>query len=551
MPTKLGLLICLFTVVGCGPAPARIEAPTPGSAPASRPAATADDCRRWAGKVEAAIRQSDGQVVDFVRQLVRTHQVLRHGGPRQGAARCRALVKRTLRDRAVRWHRDGAKAADLHALELASTFYDHYLRALPGADDAYDVTFYHAELLFKLRRWTRAAQAYGRVLKMKPAGKHAGTASYARIMACKGELDQVAARPVRRQRCRGRRCRRAPHARQKIPPAHQRFLAAVSDHLRRVPAAPQRVPLLYRQARVYYAFNHYDEAVKLFAVIVTKHPDHELAVYAGNLLLDSLNSQRKLADLASWVNAMLKEPRLARGDFLLTLTRLRQGLERKAAEALQQAGKFDACGRKYLDIANAWPKDARAPEVLYNGALCFEAAKRYQSAIKLRQRLIAAYPKSRLAARAMYQLAGQQDVLKRSGKAAAAYERFAARFPGEREAFDALRRALALRLERGEQKKALALLGAMQRRYGANRRHARDLARALCLIHLNTWAWHFRIHSRQFFKTRCFRSFCSCSRRRSQASRHAAAPFRVVGHANCQSHIGDCGRFSSMLCRKL
>ena len=277
-----GFAVCLLGVTACGttgPATKETRATKKAEVPASRPTAVAPgDCQRWAGQLEAAIKRADGRALDHLRALVRTYQRLQKSGASSGArSRCGALVASTLGGHAVRWHREGARTSDRSALELAATSYRMYRSTFPGAADIYDMTFYHAELLFKLERWDEAAWTYAGVLRMKPKGKHAPTASYARLMACKNLLSNEDATHVPLARRTGDH--RTP---QKITAARRRFLAAVSAHLKLAPTAPERVPLLYRQARIYYEVNRYAEGVKIFAEIVTKHPDHELAVYAAN-----------------------------------------------------------------------------------------------------------------------------------------------------------------------------------------------------------------------------------------------------------------------------
>ena len=480
-------LVCLLCVTACGgsaPPGAGVapRVPAPGS---SRPASTTlglKDCQHGAGEVEAALGRADGGALGrWLPRLVRTYHDLRRqpGVAPAVVASCRALLVKTLRGHAVTWHREGQRTKDRHALEMARLFYGKYVEAFPRAADIYDTTFYYAELLYKLQQWEEAAQAYARVVKLDPKGKHAQTASYAGMISCKHLLnlqDEMRAQAPQKRRRRRKRNNTSPI---KIPSAHLRFLAAVETHLKLALGAAQRVPLLYRQARIYYKFNHYDQAVKVFAVIVTKHSDHELAEYAGNLLLDSLNIQRKYTELNQWVVVMLKEPKLAKGEFLRQLQKLRRGAERMAAEQFQKAGRYNACAHKYMQIANSHPKDPRAPEVLYNAALCFEAAKQLQKSILVRKRLIKGYPKSRLAPKALYMVAQSHDVLKQPGKAAAAYESFASQFPGEKEAFDALHWALSLRLKRGEHKKALADLKMMQRNYGARRKYSSRVIAAI------------------------------------------------------------------------
>lgn len=481
---EYGLVFYLLSVTACSGSPA---ARAPGRAPVPQSQPTAPgfaQCQRWGQEVEAAIRRGDGRAIDYTRRLTRAYHDLRghEQAARAEVARCRKYVARILGDNAVRWHREGQRAMDNHALELASTFYGEYVRTFPDAADVYDMTFYHAELLFKLQRWDQAARAYARVVKLNPKGKHAGPASYAGLMACRRLVDGEEQSLARAQSGTIGRRRRDDITPKKIPGGFRRFLAAVDTHLRLVPGSAQRVALMYRQARVYYRFNHHDHAVKLFAAIATGHPDHELAVYAANLLLDSLNIQRKYAELNAWVERLLKEPKLAKGEFLVQLTKLRMGAQRKAAEELQRAGRHSACALKYIQIADTYPRDVRAPEVLYNAAICFEAAREHKKSITVRNRLITGYPQSRLAARALHMLAGSHEALKQTGKAAAAYERFVQHFPGERGAPEALTRALVLRLQRGEIKAAQADLKALKKNYGRRRKFVERIARATFMV---------------------------------------------------------------------
>ena len=69
------------------------------------------------------------------------------------------------------------------------------------------------------------------------------------------------------------------------------MIAAFDTYIKYVPDAPELVTIKYRKARIYYEYNHFDEASPLFEDIVDKHPKHELAIYSANLLLDTLNTQ--------------------------------------------------------------------------------------------------------------------------------------------------------------------------------------------------------------------------------------------------------------------
>ena len=64
--------------------------------------------------------------------------------------------------------------------------------------------------------------------------------------------------------------------------AYQRYVCFVPDS--------EDLPTIkYRRARIYYETNHFEEASVMFKDIAFNYPNSELAVFAANLYLDSLN----------------------------------------------------------------------------------------------------------------------------------------------------------------------------------------------------------------------------------------------------------------------
>ena len=95
-----------------------------------------------------------------------------------------------------------------------------------------------------------------------------------------------------------------------IPEYQKKMIGAFDTYIKYVPDAPELVTIKYRKARIYYEYNHFDEAAKLFEDIVDKHPKHELPIYSANLLLDSLNAQGKTKEVVTWVDKFLEMPEL-------------------------------------------------------------------------------------------------------------------------------------------------------------------------------------------------------------------------------------------------
>src|SRR5207249_1105895 len=116
--------------------------------------------------------------------------------------------------------------------------------------------------------------------------------------------------------------------------AEQKLLAAFDTYLRVVPDAPEAANILYRKARLFYDKGQYDRAAPLFAELIEKYPDHELAIYAVNLYLDSLNAQHKAGEVCDAVARFGKAgPATRDPELAAQLEGLRRDCEKRARKA--------------------------------------------------------------------------------------------------------------------------------------------------------------------------------------------------------------------------
>lgn len=410
------------------------------------------------------------QVVETKRLAAVYSLQKKRGGVRKTALmECRENAAAVLRELATTWHREAQKTQNQDTYGLAQYLYKEYIDTFPKEKDAYVMSFYYAELLFKLEKWDQSADAYTHVVKMKPRGKYLKEAAYAAVISWKNALnvDQEIKDTDRTSKKSPEDMKPRP-----IPSKQKKMIAAFDTYIKYVPQSPELVPIMYRKARIYYENNHYQKAANMFATIATKHSDHELGIYSANLLLDALNALKKFVELEKWVDKFLQNPRLAQGEFLAQLRKLKSGIQRKQAEQLQKDKRFRECGQKYAKLANEYSDDPRWPELVFNAALCFEAAKLIGLAISLRDTLIKVKPKHPLAQKAFYMIAGNYHALAWYSRAADYYERFARQFPGEKEAPKALQNAIVFRLGRAEYDKAIDDAQAFAKNYGRRAQYA-------------------------------------------------------------------------------
>lgn len=388
---------------------------------------------------------------------------------------CRDNAAGTLRELATTWHREAQKTANDDTYSLAQYMYREYLDTFPQEKDAYLMAFYYAELLFKLQRWEEAADAYTRVVQMKGDGKFLQEAAYAAVISWKNALNVEEEMKDTETVEGAEKLKPRP-----ISEKHNKMIAAFDTYLKYVPrAAKERPTILYRKARIYYEHNQFDKAKTLFASVVLEHPEDQLAVFSANLLLDCLNALKSYDELLDWLGRLKGMPALYQGELKEQIDKLYRQFERIKLEQAQKSGRYRECGEGYASLASQNPDDPKWPELAYNAALCYEAAKLIGPAITIRKQLIKVAKDHPLAQKAMYMIGANYHGLAWYSRAASWYERFAKAFPGEQEAPEAMQNAIVFRLGRAEQDKAAEDIRFFAKTYGNRPKYAPKTAQVV------------------------------------------------------------------------
>jgi tetratricopeptide (TPR) repeat protein len=217
---------------------------------------------------------------------------------------CRKRLKETSKELVLLWHKKAQKSKDPVLYELSDPLYRQYLARFAGDKDGYDMTFFHAEALWQLERWAEASEEYRRVVQMNPAGPYTKEAAYASMLAAKNALEAEDGRKLEAQPAP----HKPPFTPQPLSAGERRLMAAFDLYVASVPSSPELPAIEYRRARLLYDRDHLAESAPLFWRLVERHPGNELALYAGNLYLDSLNALGRQAEVCAGARKLLAGP---------------------------------------------------------------------------------------------------------------------------------------------------------------------------------------------------------------------------------------------------
>lgn len=375
------------------------------------------------GRKDLAVQQAEV----FVKMLreIDAPGVARDDKGKKALADARADAENTLRTLAVNYHTEYRKTRDEPVGKFAAEVYAAWLSVFANAAQGYQMRFFHAELLFALERYQEAGDEYSRVAKLdaeraaqRPPqpGKYFSDALEGAVYA----YDLVA------RKAEGKGTRTAAAGPQPIGKERQQLLDACQTYLKWQPAGAKRVEIAYKAADVYYRHNRFPEAVKLFGAIAVENPKSEVAAYAANLVLDSLNLQGDWKGMSAWAQRFYKEEELLRAHPSLKddLARVIEQSAFKIVGEMEKEKRWAAAADAYLAFARDWPASKLASAALFNASLDLSHAGQLDRALEVRDRLLRRYPDDPLAAQVVLANAGDHEAAGDFEKAAEDSERY-------------------------------------------------------------------------------------------------------------------------------
>jgi len=382
------------------------------------------------GKKEAAVQQAHV----FVKMLKEIEAAV--GKDEKGQkqlADAKRDAENTLRILAVSYHNEWKKTRDEPVAGWAAAVYDDYLEVFPESSYAYEMRFFHGELLYALGEYEKAGVEYEKVALVDAAsadakpkageaprkpGKYFQDALENTIFA----FDEVA----KKLDAKEKKEPSDPKKRTPIPPARERLLKACERYLKYQPQGTKWVETAYKAAQIYYRHNSFAEATDLFTRIALDHPKHELAEYSTNLVLDAYNLLGDWKNLNGWAKRFYANKELvdAHGGLKDVLARLIEESSFKVIELDEKAGEFETAADAYLAFAREWPASRLAPTAIYNASVDWVRAQRIDKAMEVRELLLQRFPGDVLAPKCIFDNAEGYETIADFAKAAELYERY-------------------------------------------------------------------------------------------------------------------------------
>ncbi|TMB08820.1 MAG: hypothetical protein E6J64_00840 [Deltaproteobacteria bacterium] len=376
-----------------------------------------------------------GKRKDLLREaqaLVETFQRVKkasgaEGEEREALEEAEQHAEETLRNLAVQIHNEAKKTRLEDTYAATKALYADYLTLFPQAPDAYELRFFDAELLYGLGERARAASLYEEVVRQDLSAQKSGKKP--------GRWLQRAAwgAVVARAEVAGDQKPKDGHSAQRpLTPDEELLASSCRLFLETLPDAQHSVEVAFKLGRLLYVSGKLDEAQKHLSWIALGHPQHELAEYAANLVLDIANLRKDYGAVHDWALRFLSDKRLiAHGGLQADLKRV----EEQSAYAMADAVQGDAAkAGALLAFVDEHPRGALADKAIFGAAAALSRAGQVDAALAARARLWKELAGSSLVPRALLASAADHAAVGDLAEAAVLLERYFAGYKRQQEA---------------------------------------------------------------------------------------------------------------------
>lgn len=384
-------------------------------------------------------------------------------------------VEELARSWAQTFHREAMQTKNSDLFNKAYYLYKEYMATfeeIAPKEERYKMTFFYAELLYRVEEFTESAAMYEKALQIDPKGQYtedivlSAVQAYFNLISVEESRKETNINEINETQEEGKEkvAYVMPTAKE-IPKLETDFINACDRYMKYAPEGKKIVDVKYKRAYTLYKYDHYEKAAAGFKQLAFDHPEEDLATISANLHLDALYALRKLDLMEKDIHAYLGEdengekvgdPVIKDEDFIEDITAMAAAISFKKCTVFDEQENWSKASTCFVAFFRKYTDSEYGDDALYNAALDFERLSEIGKAIKMRVYLLKAYGgESEHAPITLYNIAANYHALAIYSQAAKFYERFVQYFPEHEKAEDALRNASTFRYGLGQYGKAI------------------------------------------------------------------------------------------------
>ncbi len=308
------------------------------------------------------------------------------------------LIEKNLRNVAIDSHQQALKRRSAKLLLLAEEKYQGYLDYFPTGHKSYEMRFWYAEVLYKLKKFDRATDEYEKVVDVDAKGKFlkdaAGNAIYSideYLKPIKSKLEAAAKKQVADAKRSGEGI--AKFAEVELHPWEARLIKACDSYAKYLPEDDKSQSFLYKAALLLHDRNHFNESNERFLQIIRSDPDSKMAEHGVYTVLDSYKA------IENWEGLNKAAREFYANDKLKKSTKfkdaLRDDFQRatfKIAEGYAASSKLAEAATAFKGFYDEFPDSDVRDLALFNSAFYYGQTGDKPTMLALREEFVQKFP---------------------------------------------------------------------------------------------------------------------------------------------------------------
>jgi tetratricopeptide (TPR) repeat protein len=308
------------------------------------------------------------------------------------------LIEKNLRNVAIDSHQQALKRRSAKLLLLAEENYKRYLDYFPNDKKSYEMRYWYAEVLYKLKKYDLATDEYEKTVESDSKGKFLKDAAINTIFAIENYIGNQKAIWDRETKAERDRRKRLTDPKEKYAPIElreweQRLIKACDAYAKNLPDDEKTLNILYKAAYLQYEHNEFNLANERFLQIIRANPKSELAQFSVNIILDSYALIENWNDLNKVAREFYNNPDVGKtAKFKASLKEIYQNATFKIAEAYATAEKKVDASKAFEDFYREF-EDAKIRDLaLYNAAFWAGQSDNKARMVALRTEFVQTFP---------------------------------------------------------------------------------------------------------------------------------------------------------------
>jgi cellulose synthase operon protein C len=376
-------------------------------------------------------------------------------------------AEEALRVAVTEYHQEAQRTKQVDTYRLARDIYKQYVDAFASdkddnfvSDQAFNMKFYYAEILWALEEWEAAAMQYREVVEFKipqraeakevANEKYRQQSAYNTILAYdklvkieRGVLqrsDLKDSQKVEENKKKGRvektvklQKRDAKELEEKPLTGPETNLVAACDRYNALfPKNSDEVDIAYQASLVLYDKNHFVEAARRFGEVIQKYPEEKRSQEAADLSMAVLEEKEEWSELNRLSRSFKSNSKLNKpgSEFAKRVSGIVEGSQYKYIDesVYKKEKNLPKASQLFQSFVEEFPKSANADRALTYSMIIAREAFQLDRSIALGERVLKEYPASVFDLKVRYLLAQDHEQLAAYEKAAQRYEAFVAAY---------------------------------------------------------------------------------------------------------------------------